>query len=273
MSDYGFATYDDKTGKIAEKISYKYPIFGPEYRNIATQYKTIHINDTKVNSVRSASLTVPNMIYQYSYTGTAYDIYYGDSYYVSNYDELVYRYEHGFKKRPMGYAIITGNLVRNTRTKLVQTVVAGSNVGGNFTVTPIFTSSVGLAPDRNGLKELGVVDIPMWNSNILTVKRLSDGGVTGKDIIIPNACMGIFGDYPNLTDVKGSNTKAPYRVEIDDTYVKIYRNISWADHLVRAGYQNATLDVRERTQAIEDYAGSSLDVTLYLVPYSLEDLG
>ena len=272
MSDYGFATYDEKTGKIAEKINSKYPIFGPEYKNINVQYRTIHINDTQQNAVRSASLSTPAMDTNYSWTGTQYDIYYGESYYATNYDELVYSYEHGLSKRPMGYAVITGTLVRNTRTKLVQTVVAGSNVGGNFTLNNVFTASTTLAPSRNGLMELTPSVVDMWDYNVVTVKRPNDGGVAGEDIIISNSCLGIFGDYPNATDVRGVNTKLPYRVVIDDKKVYVYRNISWADHLVRAGYQNATLDVRERTQAIEDYAGSSLDVTVYLVPYSLGDL-
>lgn len=104
---------------------------------------------------------------------------------------------------------------------------------------------------------------------MLYVARLSDGGVSGRDIIIPNACLGVFGSYPNTIDLGiGPN---PYRVEIDDEKVYIYRSVKWTDHLVRAGYKNNTLDIRQRTQAIEDYAGSSIDVTIYLTPYSLED--
>ena len=34
MSDYGFATYDERTGKRIAKINSKYPVFGPKYADI-----------------------------------------------------------------------------------------------------------------------------------------------------------------------------------------------------------------------------------------------
>ena len=47
MSDYGFATYDEKNPKKRlGTINSKWPIFGPKYANISKTFKTVHINDT-----------------------------------------------------------------------------------------------------------------------------------------------------------------------------------------------------------------------------------
>lgn len=277
MSDYGFATYDEKTGRISEKINSKYPVFGPEYRNISVQYRTIHINDTKQNAIKTASLSMPSM-------STYWDLglYYGESYYTTNYDELVYSYKHGFSKRPMGYAIITGTLVRNTRTTLSQDNYYDQTAGGDFTVNKVFTTTTPLAPSISGIAELNPGSTPIWETDVRWVARPMDVQDQSEYIIIPNACHVFFTEGENVLVIRDqyTNNIPPYRVVITDTEVKIYRNIAWTDHIVRLGDPTSSpgkppeqnFDIRQRTKGIEDYAGSSLDITIYLVPYSLGDL-
>ena len=65
MSDYGFATFDEKTGRNEMKINSKWPVFGPEYSKIAQQFKTIHLTDTKSKTVQTASLSIPALNYNF----------------------------------------------------------------------------------------------------------------------------------------------------------------------------------------------------------------
>lgn len=280
MSDYGFATYDEKTGKVSEKINSKYPIFGPEYRGIVEQFKTIHIEDVTEASVEdlpSVSIPIPTDAECWM---DGQDHYYGANGGPQGYfDEMVYSYKHGFKKRPLGYAIITGKLKLNRRYVLVQDQVSGMSMGGDFRV-PVSgdgtaTFNLMLSPDMGSMTQSGMGDNNEWE-NPITVRK--DGDVN-KNIIIPNACDNSF-VKPFIYHLDFENGEAvdqsPYRVEIDDEYVKIYRRSFWGK-TVRRAYQTypsyAAYNVNQTITVVDDYAGSSLDVTIYLVPYSLEDLG
>lgn len=275
MSDYGFATFDEKTGRNEMKINSKWPVFGPEYSKIAQQFKTIHLTDTVSKTVRTASLSVPALTYNFTGYGTSYDIWYGESIYTTYVDEEIYRYEHGFKFRPLGYYTIAGNLNKNIRVNLVQTNVAGgANYGGNFTVNQVLTKTGMALPVRNGMREATAGFAMLWDSSLVIPMSQSAGGTAPNNVIIPNSCLGIFSSYPNTTELHRDYDAnyAPYRVEINNTYVRVIRRTAWGDHIVRAGYQNGTLNIRQRTKAIEDYAGTTLDITVYLIPYSMEDI-
>jgi hypothetical protein len=135
---------------------------------------------------------------------------------------------------------------------------------------------------------------------VVQPRSLAEGGVSGVNIIIPNACSSAFSSWPNQSDVHigrpgtdpyssgtggggsaGSDFESgkdviPFWVEITDTKVKVYRRIFWIDHIlnVRHIVSGSTIDLaNQRTKVIEDYAGSRLEVTIYLVPYNMEDLG
>lgn len=275
MSDYGFATYDEKTGRVAMKINSKWPVFGPEYSKIAKEFKTVSLVDAKENTVKTASLSVPGYDYNFTGYGESYDIYYGESVYATYVDQTVYRYEHGLGFRPLGYYTISGKLNRVTKVQLTQSnVKGGADYGGSFTVNANFTSTGVCTPIRGGMRQADT-DTWMWVYNQIVPMSLSNGGVAGTNVIIPDACLGVFSSWANRTDLHYnmySEDFTPYRVEIDDKEVKIIKRYCWADHLVRAGYQDGSLDVRQRTKAIENYAGTTLDITIYLVPYSLEDV-
>lgn len=275
MSDYGFATFDEKTGRNEMKINSKWPVFGPEYSKISQQFKTINLVDTHTESVKTASLSVPSLTYNFTGSGTQYDIWYGESIYTTYVDEEIYRYEHGFKFRPLGYYTIAGNLNKNIRVNLVQTNVAGgANYGGNFTINTVLSKSAMVVPERNGMREATNAYNTLWASSLVIPMSQSAGGTAADNVLIPNACLGIFSSYPNTTELHSDYDAdySPYRVEIDDTYVRVIRRTAWGDHIVRAGYQNGTLNIRQRTKAIEDYAGTTLDITVYLIPYSMEDI-
>lgn len=275
MSDYGFATFDEKTGRNEMKINSKWPVFGPEYSKIAQQFKTIHLTDTVSKAVKTASLSVPALTYNFTGYGTSYDIWYGESIYTTYVDEEIYRYEHGFKFRPLGYYTIAGNLNKNIRVNLVQTNVAGgANYGGNFTVNQALNKTGMALPVRNGMRDATNAYNTLWASSLVIPKSQNAGGTASNNVIIPNSCLGIFSSYPNTTELHRDYDAnyTPYRVEIDDTYVRVIRRTAWGDHIVRAGYQNGNLNIRQRTKVIEDYAGTTLDITVYLIPYSMEDI-
>ena len=275
MSDYGFATFDEKTGRNDMKINSKWPVFGPEYSKISQQFKTINLVDTHTESVKTASLSVPSLTYNWTQSGTQYDIWYGESIYTTYVDEEIYRYEHGFKFRPLGYYTIAGNLTKNIRVNLVQTNVAGgANYGGNFTINTVLSKSAMVVPQRNGMREATNAYNTLWTSSLVVPMSQNAGGTATENVLIPNACLGIFSSYPNTTELHSDYDAdySPYRVEIDDTYVKVIRRTAWGDHIVRAGYQNGNLNIRQRTKAIEDYAGTVVDITVYLIPYSMEDI-
>lgn len=275
MSDYGFATFDEKTGRNEMKINSKWPVFGPEYSKIAQQFKTIHLTDTVSKTVQTASLSIPALTYNFTGYGTSYDIWYGESIYTTYVDEEIYKYEHGFKFRPLGYYTIAGNLTKNIRVNLVQTNVAGgANYGGNFTINTVLSKSAMVVPERNGMREATNANNTLWTSSLVVPMSQNAGGTASDNVIIPNSCLGIFSSYPNTTELHSDYNAnwTPYRVEIDNTYVRVIRRTAWGDHIVRAGYQNGNLNIRQRTKAIEDYAGTTLDITVYLIPYSMEDI-
>lgn len=277
MSDYGFATYDEKTGEMSEKINSKYPVFGPEYNNITKQYKTLKITDTTTKSVRTASLSVPTNAECWMIGP---DHYFGENSYMNYFDELVASYEHGMKKRPLGYAVITGTLRRNQRYTLVQDQVSGMDMGGDFSLSGTLTDTAVLIPKANSMASTSTTVYEMWDAQVASVKvsTTSQGDTASTAIIIPNDCDGAFVRniaYHLNMDSNGLVSQLPFRVEITDTEVKLYRRTFWYDSIARA-YQTepayAAYNVNQRTKIIEDYAGSNLDVTIYLVPYSLEDL-
>lgn len=275
MSDYGFATFDEKTGRNEMKINSKWPVFGPEYAKIAQQFKTIHLTDTVSKTVQTASLSIPALANNFTNLGIAHDIWYGESIYTTYVDEEIYKYEHGLKFRPLGYYTIAGNLNKNIRVNLEQTNVAGgANYGGNFTVNQVLNKTGMALPVRNGMREATDGFDMLWDSSMVIPMSQSNGGTVSDNVLIPDACMGIFSSYPNATELHRDYGVdwTPYRVVIDDTYVKVIRRTAWGDHIVRAGYQDGTLNIRQRTKAIEDYAGSVVDITVYLIPYSMEDI-
>ena len=326
MSDYGFATYDEKTGRLSEKINSKYPIFGPEYRKIATQYKTIHVNDITVKNVKPQTLPNPEpdlewdfsqTVNEYSAGGVQYRRYF---YNYQNYGfnssnggvekREIYRYKHGFSKRPLGYYVITGDFKINNRAVLKQDILVnntGVSVGGTTPLETVDTTGYSVIPRMNRLVlndagGSGVQDnFPI--ENIYTTKT---AGLGTSYIRLPQACFnffvssekspsGVFSPCAYTTDVAKNPVDITdrYSVEIDDEWVVLYRTTYYNEYAARFAwatrqtiYENTgsgwrktsdvtttQADVTQRVRMVDDYAGSNLDITVYLVPYNMEDLG
>lgn len=264
MSDYGFTTYDEKSGKRIEGVvNSKWPIFGPKYSDVKKAFRTIHITDTKQYSYRTSStVSLPsatrNAISQYH----AYE------------KILVATIPHGYKKRPMGYATIAGSFVKNTRGRWIYART---------------TDTYSLFPPSATLYGVGTVTGNMQSvigGGIRPTTDTGDFSVFGMNffndcnISYPNNTYWYLSD--NYYSIPGNNSstedlyeeRPPYCIEIDDTNVYLYRYYYWSDVYKRDYYYDGGIiwDLRARMAGVIDYAGSSFDLTLYLCPYSMEDL-
>lgn len=264
MADYGFATYNSRTQRREGEINSKYPIFGPEYNKIATQYKTYHLVDTYSQPITTASLNLPPVGVDGIVTATEYHAYV---------KTLIKSIPHGGKKIPLGYVTMTGRVVKNTKSSIVFTKQKdlASMYCDNFSLTannsiafPV-ASAVG-----QGITDLtsggsyskfsqNYVPYPTFPNNY----PLELSGYRGQ--IIP-------GDNSSTSDGEGT-IRIPYSIEVDSQNIKIYRWTYWCDIYTRLCMGGGDfVDVRTRTKAAMDYAGSSIDFTVYLCPYSMEDL-
>lgn len=275
MSDYGFATYDEENSKnrIAS-INSKWPIFGPEYNNISNAYKTYHISDTTSSVAKNVDLGISKPTSNYS-MNSAY-----------HYDRIeVFRAKHGFKKKPMGYATFLGNAVKNVRCYIKQYYEGGSGgLGGYFELSgvnnatiPVFSSmqfpmstaytSSGYDPQATTLED-----------SRFTIYDGSSYFPRG-EIKVPTACVSAIkttytmynGNDPEYIPVPmASYSLPPYSVEITDTDVVVYKNVYSCDVWWR--FDSGSSRIYDRIKGITDFAGSEIDITVFLCPYTMEDL-
>lgn len=281
MSDYGFATYDEKNPKKRlGTINSKWPIFGPKYVDISRAFKTIHINDTYTPSYK---------------TGTATPVIPSGGYYAStekrwHEKQLIHQFEHGYNFRPVGYAVFSGDLVVNVKCTITQNDVITGNTsyyGGNFTLDGLATQSIPILPAVRGQMKASYISTAYSPTELGLGKYffgIQDtggyGGVRG-DIRVPDSCLSVIKrDYTVADDYIGDGD-VPYVVEIDEKYVKIYRNTYWLDFWLKwyssyydASYPqfNFTHSIDDRIKGATSYAGTSIDCTIYLAPYSLEEM-
>lgn len=282
MNDYGFATYDEKTGKKRQgTVNSKWPIFGPKYSQIGNCFKTIHITDTTIPEFKDADLPEPQV------SSGQYDF----NEYRWHEKELVHQFKHGFKYRPVGYAVFSGDLHINVDCTITQTVTMTGNpdpMGGDFTISGRAMQNMPVLPNIKSQM------VPSYISTAYSPSELSignyffgikgddnSGPATRSDIIVPSSCYYYVKQNYIVANRIIGNADVPYVVEIDDEYVKIYRNNYWLDFRGRF-YQsytstltpssNYTRNIDFRVKGATDYAGSSLDCTIYLAPYKLEDL-
>lgn len=281
MSDYGFATYDEKNPKKRlGTINSKWPIFGPKYADIGRAFKTIHIVDTYTPNYKTGAATpsIPS------------GGYYGTTEKRWAEKQLIHQFEHGYNFRPVGYATFSGSLVINVKCTITQNEVITGNTspyGGNFTLNGLATQTIPLLPDvRRQMKASYVsttyspVELAIGNYFFGIDDSNGYGGYYRRDIIVPNSCIGaIKRDYTVAGYYEGE-PDAPYKIEIDDKYVKIYRNVFWLDFWLKwyssytSSYSqyNYTHSINDRIKGATYYTGSDIDCTIYLAPYSLEDL-
>ena len=272
MSDYGFATYDEKSGKrIKGTVNSKWPIFGPKYGDISHAFRTIHFTDTKQYSLRtSPSVSLPDAVQQ------------GISQFHGYEKILVATIPHGFDKRPLGYCTINGGFMKNKRCRWEYTRVTDyyNWYAPSATLNGVVTKSGNMQMPM-GLPLKAIVNAD--DTYDLFSDNLYDGYTQG-DIAIayPNNTpnwlgsnyYSIPGDNSSVADMRGV-LRPPYAVEVDDTNVYLYRYYYWSDVYKRSYYHDGTrviYDVRARETAVIDYAGSDFDLTLYFCPYTFDDL-
>lgn len=276
MSDYGFATYDDKNEKKLGSINSKWPIFGPKYSQIAKCFKTIHITDTYEPSFKTANLGSPSL----NSNG------WGETEYRWHERTLICQFKHGFNYRPMGYAVFSGNLVLNVPCQIVQSVnnwQTDNNLGGNFTLNGRKTETVPILPSLKEQMVMSYVDTSYTGNKLIPKNYLFEINTSSyptRDITVPDDCVGYI-KRQFYVSTEGLGAMNPYEVEIDDEYVKIYRNLYWLDWRGRYYYAynssySSTYSFRyeanERVKGMTSWAGSSVDCTVYLAPYRIGDL-
>lgn len=276
MSDYGFATYDEKSGKLAEKINSKYPIFGPEYKGIDAQYRTINIVETVQNSPDNIDelSSWPNRNTEYWLDGT----WVGYSNAIRHKDTLITKFEHHLGYRPLCYYWVTGTIVQNCRCGMYQYLASGSGYGGEFSRSKTFTRTGKVGAAMNYMTQTDTPQGYIWQNQYVGISASSSiyGYDSSYQIQIPNACFPAFSEpeYNSWEVIDSLAGNQPYYAVVDDKEVKIYRRHWWSDHMCRVGTsRTGSPDARQRAKCIIDYAGTNVDITVYLVPYSLEDLG
>lgn len=274
MSDYGFATYDTKnSNRITGVVNSKWPIFGPSYNNIKNTYKTYHFSDTLSRVAKDVDwgISAPS-------AGSWSSAY--------RYEKLeAWRIRHGFKKRPLGYIIFTGNVIKNVRGYIKQYHINGSPIwGGDFELTGLNTATI---PVRSSIQsEMSTAYTSSgYNRMVVTLEdspfTIYDGSSyypTG-NLLVPTATPSAIkytyllydGNDPDDIPVPGGGYNLPpYSVEIDDEYIILYRNVYSADIWYRI--DSGSTQVHDRIKIINDSAGTEINMTLILCPYSMEDL-
>lgn len=266
MSNYGFKTMG-KDGRTA--INGKWPIFGADINHAPAAFRTIRITDRRTNSLRYGSTPLPSV----NTSGTNYwqnpqAETHGEI------KELVYRYEHGYQHKPVGYYTVLGNLNFRTSGDLVGQEVSSpipGNQGGNYSASTNGTiTKFPLVPTING-------SFPGTYSDFGTTPALRVGSANympNADMLIPdNAPLSYKGVYMPVLD-----GEAGYTVEIDDKYVSIYRVNYWFDVRRRSYFRyndsstSFTYDSNIRVRGVTQLEGSVVDVNIYLTPLEMEKL-
>ncbi|MBQ1569591.1 MAG: hypothetical protein IIZ78_00600 [Clostridiales bacterium] len=265
MSDYGFATYDKTGKKRTGSVNSKWPIFGPKYADIKRAFRTIHFTDTTQYDYRTSS----SVVLPPAQRG-------GISQYHGYEKVLIATIPHGYKRRPLGYVTFSGSYVKNTRSKWVYTRTTDNT--GQF--PPSSTLQAVQVGTGTMISNVGAPILPTTATP--SPGASFDDNYFGETLSYPTFPVAFLVD--NHYQIPGNNTsqpdgalhyRPPYGAEIDDTNVYIYRYYYWSDVYKRDYYSysgTVQFDVRARMSGIIDYAGSSFDATIYLCPYSMEDL-
>ena len=284
MRDYGFATYDEKSGKRKEgSVNSKWPIFGPKYADIKHAFRTIHFTDTKQYPIRTSSaVSLPSVTSATYYYQNVISQFHG-------YEKiLVATIPHGFDKRPVGYCTISGNFVKNKRCRWEYTKATDyyNLWPPAVTLNAVHTKTGPMASYMGS--ELEAIPIDYNTKDMPVFMNNSYDGITRTGSIDEPAVAYPNGTYwylsQNAYQIPGENSsvadstaksRPPYSVEVDDTNVYLYRYYYWSDVYKRGYYKDDTRvssDIRAREKAVIDYAGSEFDLTLYFCPYTFDDL-
>lgn len=310
MSDYGFKTL--KSGKERPKdiaINAKYTNIGFDLRHKPTPFITVSINDTRTNpyatnGTRGYNPTTKPELSQLTNTGLYYYDYFNNPFPVLGkanktygaIDEVIYRVEHGYNFRPAGYAIYTGKLNYNLQKNIVGTPIAGQNIVtadgytesdynwnlmrpfNTTTTTPIIVDGT-LTPKMNVMKAK-YVDV-INDHNFQYTIRPSDVPTTSIiNNLIKDAVFNFSMKELQLQLV--DDYKFPFWIEVDDKYITVYRTYYWCEmwgRLYMRSQSNrgsisasAYIEDEFKIKMVEQTYGSTVDITVMLFPYKMEDI-
>lgn len=264
MSNYGFTTYNPETDRIVGMVNSKYPIFGPRYDQIKKFFHTVHVTDTHVESLHTASLSVPS-----TSAGRT-----GISQYHEKNKTLVATIPHNLGKRPLGYVTLSGTLVQNVHANWVYTRQAdttGTWAGSTSIPETPNTQSCSII---RGMGESTTRFVPDSYPGILFFQNTSSA-VNPSSINCSPWVKNVANMIPGTGSTPDYEGIIPYDIAVDDNNVYLYRNTAWCDVLRRDYYyysSSSNWDLRSRTKGSVDFAGSSFDLTIYLCPYTMEEL-
>lgn len=267
MSDYGFATYYDRgKNRVKGVINSKWPIFGPMYSDIKKAFKTIHITDTyQQDYVNSSNVRLPDA------PGGGQGYGYAELRDNGTIRNLVATIPHGYGYRPVGYIQFSGVVRQNTRCKWKYDNVVDYYSSFLPSMSPIYNLSS---------EDVGYTSAP----GFIYPLNGSGGYIRGYGEFRINYPDNVYYYLKNpyglwVVDMfsQGFSGFSPYEVEIDDKNIYIYRNTYWVDNYGRYFsysdyYKRVVSDYRARSQGVMDWAGSEIDLTIYLCPYKMEDL-
>lgn len=273
MSDYGFATYDERNSRRIGEINSKWPIFGPLYNDIKNSYKTYHFSDTTTSNPANVNLGI-SAPSAGGYT-SAY-----------HYDQIeVFRRKLGFKKRPVGYAFFTGNVVKNTRGYINQYHENGSPAyGGDFTITGVNSATIPIKSSLQGEMKSAYTSTgysPLANTLEDSKFTIYDGSsyFPDGDLKVPTGVVSRVkttyimynGNDPEDIPVPGGGyCLPPYELKVEGEYIVVYKNVYSCDVWYRT--DSGSTRVYDRVKGITDFAGSEVDMTVMFCPYTMEDL-
>lgn len=275
MSDYGFATYDERNYNRKEGVvNSKWPIFGPKYNDISNSYKTYHFSDTTSSVAKNVDLGLSapgngGSTYKYHYIKTE-----------------IFRRKHGYKKRPLGYVVFTGNVVKNVRCYIKQYYENGSPAyGGYFEFSGVNTATIPVMSSLQGAMRTAYTSTG-YNGYATTLEdgvfTIYDGSTSFPqgDIKVPTSVVSrvkiSYHMYDDNDDTGippapgGYNCLPPYTVEITDEDIVVYKNVYNCDVWYRT--DSGSTRVYDRVKGITDFAGTEVDMTVILCPYTMEDL-
>lgn len=301
-----------KTTGAGVVLDAKNPMLGFALGRKPATYFTVHISDTTTNDFASSGTpgyvepTVPtgsqlsNMINPYwpadDYPHiTERRALYGVNKVSGVYKELAYELKHGLGYTPAWYQIWSGDIkfymscnnigipdrgylrivdrengvVTSDTTDPWARMASFNTINTNTMPGPDMGLGGGLAPCALSNK-IEMWDIPVSDNYYAFVVR----GAVSEYLTGPVYAGATFDNF------------RPYEVEVDDEYVRIYRTYAWFETYGRV-YERETvwdssgadrwdldycMDARLRQKMATQTAGTELDITIMLMPYSLEDL-
>lgn len=309
MSDYGFKTL--KSGKERPKdiaINAKYTNMGFDLRHKPMPFVTISINDTRTNpyatmGVRGYNPAPRPELNQLTDTGFYYrDLNFNPVPFLGKanktygvVDEVIYQAEHGYNFRPAGYVIYTGKINENIQKNCVGIPVAGqiiTTVSGytssnyNWNLMSSFNRSVTTSSMVNGTLTPNMNKMTSKYGEVLndrsflyTIRTDEVPSTSSEQTWVSNAVFNLSMKEFQLHLLNG---EFPYRVEVDDKYIKVYRTYYWCEMWGRlymksqsnSGDISSTAYIEDefKIKMVEQTYGSTVDITLMLFPYKMEDI-